>query len=162
MNNGCFETLLASVPRLTGHQRQALLQALTAEAEEHGTGAGTAARFGDAGGLPWDGGAPMSLRGLDIDPQRHEVRVHGRAIELSRTQFRLLRFLAAHRHRVVTREEVIRAVWGARAYLEPRTVDAHVRRLRRALRPSGHDRLIRTVRGVGYQLDSTPFGEEAA
>ncbi|ABM62087.1 winged helix-turn-helix domain-containing protein [Halorhodospira halophila] len=160
MNNGCFETLLASVPRLTSGQRQALLRALMSETAAGGPD--PVSTCGDGGAAHSGPAESLSVRGLVIDPARHEARVEGRAVELSRTQFRLLHFLAAHRHRVVTRDELIRGVWGPRAYLESRTVDAHVRRLRQALRPAGYDRMIRTVRGVGYHLDSSRAEKEAA
>jgi two-component system phosphate regulon response regulator PhoB len=75
-----------------------------------------------------------------------------RALELGPTEFRLLHFLMTHPNRVYSRSKLLDEVWGNDAVVEERTVDVHVRRLRQALAPSGHDALIETVRGSGYCL----------
>jgi two-component system phosphate regulon response regulator PhoB len=67
-------------------------------------------------------------------------------------EFHLLHFFMTHPERVHSRGSILDSVWGANVYVEERTVDVHIRRLRKALTPSGHDRLIQTVRGAGYRL----------
>jgi len=90
---------------------------------------------------------------LVIDPDRHEVRVDSRRVELSPKEFDLLRFLAAHPGQVFSRQALLDRVWGADAYVEDRTVDVHVRWLREKIEanPSQPRRLL-TVRGVGYKF----------
>ncbi len=91
---------------------------------------------------------------LCLHPASHRVTAHGEPVELGPTEYRLLRFLMAHRDRVFTRSQLIDRVWGGGTYIEERTVDVHVRRLRKALEPYRHDRFIQTVRGVGYRFSS--------
>ncbi len=86
----------------------------------------------------------------------HKVRRGGRAIRLGPTEFRLLRHFMEHPDRVFTREQLLDAVWGRDVFVGPRTVDTHVRRLRKALNTGGHRDLIRTVRAAGYALDAGP------
>ena len=74
------------------------------------------------------------------------------------TEFRLLHFLMTHPERVHSRAQLLDRVWGDHVFIEERTVDVHIRRLRKALEPSGHDRLIDTVRGSGYGLRKSPVG----
>jgi two-component system, OmpR family, phosphate regulon response regulator PhoB len=93
---------------------------------------------------------------LRLDPATHRVTVSGREVSLGPTEFRLLRFLMARPDRVHSRAQVLDMVWGDHVYIEERTVDVHVRRLRVALEPFGADRLIETVRGSGYRLVSLP------
>jgi two-component system, OmpR family, phosphate regulon response regulator PhoB len=93
---------------------------------------------------------------LKLDPATHRVTVSGREVSLGPTEFRLLRFLMARPDRVHSRAQVLDMVWGDHVYIEERTVDVHVRRLRVALEPFGADRLIETVRGSGYRLVSLP------
>jgi two-component system phosphate regulon response regulator PhoB len=90
--------------------------------------------------------------GLRLDPATRRVSTGERRIELSPMEFRLLHFLMTHPGRVYARSQLLDQVWGDHVYIEERTVDVHVRRLRKALAPSGHDRLIDTVRGAGYAL----------
>jgi two-component system phosphate regulon response regulator PhoB len=94
----------------------------------------------------------VEISGLRLDPGAHEVRGNGDPLELSPTEFRLLHFLMTHPNRVYSRSKLLDAVWGDNAVVEERTVDVHVRRLRQALTPSGHDALVETVRGSGYCL----------
>jgi two-component system, OmpR family, phosphate regulon response regulator PhoB len=89
---------------------------------------------------------------LRLDPIAHRVTVSGREAALGPTEFRLLRFLMARPHRVHSRAQLLDMVWGDHVYIEERTVDVHVRRLRVALEPYGADKLIETVRGSGYRL----------
>jgi two-component system phosphate regulon response regulator PhoB len=98
----------------------------------------------------------VELEGLRMDPASHRVTAAGNPVELGPTEFRLLHFFMAHPDRVNSRGQLIDNVWGNNAYVEERTVDVHVRRLRAALEPSGHDRLIQTVRGAGYRFSNQP------
>jgi two-component system phosphate regulon response regulator PhoB len=90
---------------------------------------------------------------LVMDLVGHRVKRNARDIHLGPTEFRLLRYLLEHPGRVFSREQLLDAVWGADVYVEPRTVDVHVRRLRKALNGAGERDLIRTVRSAGYALD---------
>jgi two-component system phosphate regulon response regulator PhoB len=92
--------------------------------------------------------------GLLLDPVTHRVTVHGRHLDLGPTEFRLLHFFMTHPERVHARERLLNGVWGDNVYVEERTVDVHIRRLRKALAASGHDRLIQTVRGSGYRFST--------
>lgn len=96
----------------------------------------------------------LTSDGLMLDPVSHRVTVDNQEIRLGPTEFRLLRFLMSHPERVYTRVQLLDNVWGANVYVEERTVDVHVRRLRKALAPTGHDRIIQTVRGSGYRLST--------
>jgi two-component system phosphate regulon response regulator PhoB len=91
---------------------------------------------------------------LQLDPGSHRVSVKGKAVELTPMEYQLLLFFLKHQERVYSRKELIKLVWGSGTYVEPRTVDVHIRRLRMALEPSGHDRLIQTVRGAGYRFST--------
>src|SRR5215475_3110022 len=95
---------------------------------------------------------PIEISGLRLDPATHRVTGRGAQVELGPTEFRLLHFLMAHPERVHSRAHVLDQVWGDHVFVEERTVDVHIRRLRKALEPTGHDRLIETVRGSGYRL----------
>ena len=77
-------------------------------------------------------------------------------IEMGPTEFKLLHFFMTHPERVYSREQLLNHVWGTNVYVEDRTVDVHIRRLRKALEPGGHDRMVQTVRGTGYRF-STRF-----
>ncbi|MFQ5938650.1 MAG: phosphate regulon transcriptional regulator PhoB [Alphaproteobacteria bacterium] len=94
---------------------------------------------------------------LVMDLARRRVTREGRAIHLSPTEFRLLQHFMEHPGRVFSREQLLDAVWGLDAEVEPRTVDAHIRRLRKALNDGGGADLIRTERAAGYALDSKPY-----
>jgi len=89
---------------------------------------------------------------LKLDPVTHRVTVGGEPVHLGPTEFRLLRFLLARPERVHSRTQLLDQVWGDQVYIEERTVDVHIRRLRAALQPFGQDALIETVRGAGYRL----------
>ena len=92
----------------------------------------------------------IDIADLKIDPAANRITAGGREIELGAIEFRMLRFFATHPNRVYSRTQLIDQVWGDHVFVEERTVDVHVRGLRRALAPSGHDDLIETVRGTGY------------
>ena len=94
----------------------------------------------------------LSYGGLSLNPSRHEARAAGKLIEIGATEFRLLAFLLANPERVFSRAQLLDQVWGDHRFIEERTVDVHVLRLRKALQPHGVDDLVQTVRGVGYRL----------
>jgi two-component system phosphate regulon response regulator PhoB len=89
---------------------------------------------------------------LRLDPLTHRVSVRDQTVPLGPTEFRLLRFFLARPERVHTRTQLLDQVWGDHVYIEERTIDVHIRRLRQALAPFGADRMIETVRGSGYRL----------
>ncbi|MCE2509484.1 MAG: phosphate regulon transcriptional regulator PhoB [Alphaproteobacteria bacterium] len=97
----------------------------------------------------------LEIGDLTMDLASHRVRRADREIVLAPTEFRLLRHFLEHPGRVFDREQLLNAVWGQDVYVELRTVDVHIRRLRRALNTNGETDLIRTVRGVGYALEET-------
>jgi two-component system phosphate regulon response regulator PhoB len=88
-----------------------------------------------------------------MDLGAHRVTRNGRAVHLGPTEYRLLRFFLQHQGRVFSREQLLDAVWGHDVYVEPRTVDVHIRRLRKALNAPGEADIVRTVRSAGYALD---------
>ncbi len=100
---------------------------------------------------------PVAAHGLALDPATHRVSGNGKAIELGPTEFRLLHFFMTHAERVHSRAQLLDQVWGDHVFVEERTVDVHIRRLRSALEASGHDGLIQTIRGAGYRFSS--FGD---
>ncbi|HYZ40517.1 MAG TPA: phosphate regulon transcriptional regulator PhoB [Stellaceae bacterium] len=90
---------------------------------------------------------------IELDTAAYRVMRAGKAIHLGPTEFRLLRYLMMHPHRVFSREQLLDAVWGHDIYVEARTVDVHIRRLRKALNIEGTEDVVRTVRSAGYALD---------
>jgi two-component system phosphate regulon response regulator PhoB len=94
----------------------------------------------------------VEFRGLRLDPATHRVTGNGVTLDLGPTEFRLLHFFMTHAERVHTRTQLLDQVWGDQVFVEERTVDVHIRRLRKALEQSGHDTLIETVRGTGYRF----------
>jgi two-component system phosphate regulon response regulator PhoB len=101
---------------------------------------------------PHHGDTPVEIGGLRLDPAAHRVSGNGRLLGLGPTEFRLLHYLMTHPNRVYSRSQLLDEVWGDHVFIEERTVDVHIRRLRQALAPTGHDGLIETVRGSGYAL----------
>lgn len=97
---------------------------------------------------------PIELNGLRLDPITHRVTGNNKTIELGPTEFKLLHYLMSNPERVHSRSQVLDRVWGDRVFVEDRTVDVHIRRLRLALEQTGHEDLIQTVRGVGYRFSS--------
>jgi two-component system phosphate regulon response regulator PhoB len=95
---------------------------------------------------------PVELGGLRLEPATRRVFGDRRPLELGPTEFRLLHYLMTHPERVHSRAQLLDQVWGDHVFIEERTVDVHIRRLRKTLEPSGHDRLIQTVRGSGYRF----------
>jgi len=96
----------------------------------------------------------LRFRDISMDLAAHRVGRNGRSIHLGPTEFRLLEFFMQHPGRVFSREELLDAVWGPDIHVEPRTVDVHIRRLRKSLNNPDEVDLIRTVRAAGYALDS--------
>lgn len=99
---------------------------------------------------------PVEARGLRIEPATRRVFGAGAPLALGPTEFRLLHYFMTHPERVHTRTQLLDQVWGDHVFVEERTVDVHIRRLRKALTPSGHDALIETVRGTGYRFSARP------
>ncbi|PKO51747.1 MAG: phosphate regulon transcriptional regulatory protein PhoB [Betaproteobacteria bacterium HGW-Betaproteobacteria-2] len=97
---------------------------------------------------------PIEVGGLRLDPMTHRVSGNGATLDLGPTEFRLLHYLMSNPERVHSRSQVLDRVWGDRVFVEDRTVDVHIRRLRRALTETGHEQLIQTVRGVGYRFSA--------
>lgn len=91
---------------------------------------------------------------LILDPAEHRVTVLDEEVQIGPTEFRLLHFFMTHPERVYSRNQVLDQVWGGNVYIEERTVDVHIRRLRKALALHGYDHLIQTVRGVGYRFST--------
>ena len=94
----------------------------------------------------------VDIAGLKLDPVSHRVSGNGTPIELGPTEFRLLHFFMTHAERVYSRSQLLDQVWGDDVFVEERTVDVHIRRLRLALEVSGHESLVQTVRGSGYRF----------
>ncbi len=94
---------------------------------------------------------PVEVNGLVLDPAGHRVTTDGAALPMGPAEYRLLQFFMTHQERVYTRSQLLDKVWGGNVYVEERTVDVHVRRLRKALGEK-HDYLIQTVRGAGYRF----------
>ena len=97
----------------------------------------------------------VEIGGLRLDPATHRITVDGQEVNLGPTEFRLLHFFMTHAERVHSRTQLLDQVWGDHVFVEERTVDVHIRRLRAVLETSGHDALIQTVRGSGYRLSAT-------
>ncbi|MBL6917546.1 MAG: phosphate regulon transcriptional regulator PhoB [Gammaproteobacteria bacterium] len=105
--------------------------------------------------VPHEGDDPIEVDGLLLNPILHAVTVRGDTLELGPTEFRLLHFFMTHQDRVYSRNQLLDWVWGANAFIEERTVDVYIRRLRAALEKHSYGGLIKTVRGVGYQFVGT-------
>ncbi|MBW7983462.1 phosphate response regulator transcription factor PhoB [Enterobacillus tribolii] len=96
----------------------------------------------------------IDVQGLSLDPTSHRVMANETPLEMGPTEFKLLHFFMTHPERVYSREQLLNHVWGTNVYVEDRTVDVHIRRLRKALESSGHDRMVQTVRGTGYRFSA--------
>ena len=96
----------------------------------------------------------VDIGGLRVDPATHRVTGNGKTLDLGPTEFRLLHFFITHAERVYSRGQLLDQVWGDHVFVEERTVDVHIRRLRAALEETGHDSLIQTVRGSGYRFSA--------
>ncbi len=95
---------------------------------------------------------PIAFNGLVLEPVSHRVTSNEEAVDMGPTEFKLLHFFMSHPERVYSREQLLDNVWGTNVYVEDRTVDVHIRRLRKAISANGHDGMIQTVRGSGYRF----------
>lgn len=100
---------------------------------------------------------PVTIEGLTLDPVSHRVSAFNQPIELGPSEFRLLQFFMTHQDRAYSRSQLLDMVWGGNVYVEERTVDVHIRRLRKAIGPP-HETLIQTVRGTGYRFSASTKG----
>ena len=105
-------------------------------------------------GAPAAEGEVLRANGLSLDLASHRVSSGETLLEMGPTEYRLLEFFMSHPERVYSRGQLLDRVWGGTVYVEERTVDVHIRRLRKALEPHGHDALIQTVRGAGYRFST--------
>ncbi|HEV7632703.1 MAG TPA: phosphate regulon transcriptional regulator PhoB [Steroidobacteraceae bacterium] len=96
----------------------------------------------------------IELGGLQLDKASHRVMSGGRGVALGPTEYRMLEFFMTHPERVYSREQLLDRIWGGNVYVEERTIDVHIRRLRKALEEHGHDGLVQTVRGSGYRFSA--------
>ncbi len=96
----------------------------------------------------------IEVDNLVLDMASHRIMVNDESLELGPTEYRLLHFFMTHPERVYSRSQLLDRVWGSNVYVEERTVDVHIRRLRKALTPCGHDRYIQTVRSAGYRYST--------
>ncbi len=103
-------------------------------------------------GRPQASESPVEAGKLRLNPASHRVSADESPVSLGPTEFRLLHFLMTHPDRVHTRDQLLDQVWGDHVFVEERTVDVHIRRLRAALEPSGLDHYVQTVRGSGYRF----------
>lgn len=102
----------------------------------------------------------LEANGLLLDPASHRVSTADHIIDMGPTEYNLLAFFMTHPDRAYTRPQLLDQVWGGNVYVEDRTIDVHIRRLRKALEASGHDTLIQTVRGTGYRFSSLIPGND--
>lgn len=96
----------------------------------------------------------IEYKGLRLDPVSHRTTANNEPLDMGPTEFKLLHFFMAHAERVYSREQLLDNVWGTNVYVEDRTVDVHIRRLRKAISRFGHDNMIQTVRGSGYRFST--------
>ncbi|REH40148.1 two-component system phosphate regulon response regulator PhoB [Paraperlucidibaca baekdonensis] len=102
----------------------------------------------------------IEAEGLKLDPVSHRITADDNPVDMGPTEYRLLAFFMSHPERAYTRTQMLDQVWGGNVYVEDRTIDVHIRRLRKALEPFGYDRFIQTVRGTGYRF-SIQTGDKA-
>jgi two-component system phosphate regulon response regulator PhoB len=105
---------------------------------------------------PQHSGEAVEYGPITIDPARHEVRAGGKPVRIGLAEFKLLSFLVSHPDRVFSRTQLLDSVWGDHVFIEERTVDVHILRLRKALAPFDAQHLVQTVRGMGYRLSTQP------
>ena len=99
-------------------------------------------------------GQPIIVQGLCLDPSSHRVTIQDQSVDMGPTEYRLLEFFLTHQERAYTRGQLLDHVWGGNVYVEERTVDVHIRRLRKALSIDSHEDLVQTVRGTGYRFST--------
>ena len=100
----------------------------------------------------------IEVEGLRLDPVSHRITANEVPVEMGPTEYRLLAFFMSHQERAYSRSQMLDQVWGGNVYVEDRTIDVHIRRLRKALEPFGFDRFIQTVRGTGYRFSTKVDG----
>lgn len=103
---------------------------------------------------PQVNGQPITVQGLCLDPASHRVTINDQPVDMGPTEYRLLEFFLTHQERAYTRSQLLDHVWGGNVYVEERTVDVHIRRLRKALAIDNHEYLVQTVRGTGYRFST--------
>ncbi len=96
----------------------------------------------------------IEVKGLKLDPLSHRVTLDDKPLNIGPTEFKLLHFFMTHLDRVYSREQLLDQVWGTNVYVEDRTVDVHIRRLRKAISGNGHEQFVQTVRGSGYRFST--------
>ena len=96
----------------------------------------------------------IKVGGMTFDPISHRVSINEKIIPLGPTEYKLLQFFLTHQERVYTRDQILDYVWGRNVYLDERTVDVHIRRLRKAISIAGHENYVQTVRGAGYRFST--------
>lgn len=101
---------------------------------------------------PTDSSGQISVEGLTLDSESHQVLAHGKPVHMGPTEYRLLAFFIQHIGKAYNRSQLLDNVWGTNVYVEERTVDVHIRRLRKALEPHGLEHYIQTIRGHGYRF----------
>lgn len=96
----------------------------------------------------------LDIQGLQLDPVAQRISANGVPVKLGPTEYRLLAFFMTHTERAYSRQQLLDQVWGANVYVEDRTIDVHIRRLRKCLKPHGFEHLLQTVRGTGYRFST--------
>jgi len=104
---------------------------------------------------PLDEEGRLTVDGLTIDSSSRQVLANGQAVQIGPTEYRLLEFFMTHSGKAYSRPQLLDNVWGANVYVEERTVDVHIRRLRKALEPHGMDHFVQTIRGHGYRFSAS-------
>lgn len=99
-------------------------------------------------------GKPIVVSGLCLDPSSHRVSINDAPVDMGPTEYRLLEFFLTHQERAYSRSQLLDQVWGGNVYVEERTVDVHIRRLRKALSIDDHENYVQTVRGTGYRFST--------
>jgi two-component system phosphate regulon response regulator PhoB len=99
-----------------------------------------------------DEGDIIQVKDMALDIQAHRLSIGNSSVQIGPTEFKLLEFFMKHQDRVYSREQLLDLVWGRNVYVEERTVDVHILRLRKLLAPFGYDKLVQTVRGAGYRF----------
>jgi two-component system phosphate regulon response regulator PhoB len=101
-----------------------------------------------------DGSGVIEIGALRVDGPAHRVYANNEAVQIGPTEYRLLHFFMTHPERVYTRAQLLDHVWGGSVYVEERTIDVHIRRLRKTLEPFGVENMVQTVRGAGYRFST--------
>ena len=97
---------------------------------------------------------PIKVGEMLFDPESHRVSICNEPVDIGPTEYRMLQFFLTHQERVYSRDQILDHVWGANVYLDERTVDVHIRRLRKAISVAGHEKYVQTVRGAGYRFST--------